>query len=484
MQFSFKAFQFILVSLLSTTLVGQEQLGLRLDNYSGVSGISLNPTSNATAQLGWDINLAGAGLFFNNNVAFIGGASVGKAASNADKIGAAEGLDIKMLSGSMLKFDFYDNLSPKYFSLSTQIMGPSFVVNLKSGHSFGLFTGARFMVGSQDLPSITNAYEFQKKKYGEVFDVDPFKVTGMGWREVGVNYAYRMGDDTEGALAFGANVRYVTAYQSFYFKNFGGTKMARLSKDSVTFQSFRGEAGFNSNAISQKDLTTPNGSGIGFDIGATLTIPSDDSDLPYKWRLGASILDMGAVTFDNNSEVHRVDIKEPYQANKSRFENLDPADPGRDAWNRFSQDVSGSPSGTLRSNSFSMGMPAAISVQADYTVMKGVFVNGLLMQRLPVGEQVLYRDNLFAITPRYESRWLGASLPISVVNWSTTRVGLAARLAFLTLGTDDLGSLITNGNLTGTDFYIALKINPFKTGLVGGGSGSSRRGREQACYRF
>jgi Family of unknown function (DUF5723) len=484
MRFTFKTISFIAATILSFSLVAQEQLGLRLDNYSGVSGISINPASNGTAQLGWDVNLVGFGLFVNNSLGFIDGASVGKAASNAMNIGPADGLDIKKNPNATLRFDFYDNLNPKYFSLSTQVMGPSFVINLKSGHSFGLFTGARFMASSHDLPSIFNGYEFQKKKVGEMFAVDPFKVTGMAWREVGLNYAYRIGDETDGSLTLGASVRSVSAYQAFYANNLVGTSMARISKDSLRFDGLRAEFGATMDLTSADRQANTNGSGIGFDIGVTLTIPSSDEDKPYDWRLGASILDMGAVTMTTNTEVHRLEIKEPYQIMAQKFNNLDPNNQSRDALERLSRDITGNPNGTLKSNTFSMGMPTAISLQADYAIMKGVFVNGLLMQNIPVGEHVLLRDNLFAVTPRYESRWIGGSLPISIVNWKTTRVGLAARLAFLTIGTDDLGSIITNGKLTGTDFYFALKINPFKLGLSGGGSGSSRRGKAQECYRF
>jgi hypothetical protein len=484
MRFTFKTVSFIGASLLSFSLVAQEQLGLRLDNFSGVSGISVNPSSNGTSKFGWDVNIAGMGFFLNNNVGFLDGASVGSAASNALTIGPADGLDIKKIPNATLRYDFYDNTNPKYFSLSTQIMGPSFVINFKSGHSIGLFTGARVMASSHDIPSAFNAYEFQRSKIAQAYTVDPFKASGMAWREVGLNYAYRIGDDTDGSLTIGANVRHVSAYQAFYFRNLTGTSMARITKDSLRFDGLRAEFGATTDLTKAERQVNTNGSGIGFDIGATLTIPSSDEDKPYDWRLGASILDMGAVTMDANTEVHRFEITEPYQIMKQKFNNLDPNDPARDGLERLSRDITGKSEGSLRSNTFSMGMPTAISVQADYAVMKGVFVNGLLMQRIPVGDHILMRDNLFAITPRYESRWIGGSLPISIVNWSTTRVGLAARLAFLTIGTDDLGSLMTKGKLTGTDFYFALKLNPFKMGLSGSGGGSSRRGKAQECYRF
>jgi len=57
--------------LLPSVAFLQEQLGLRLENYAGVSSIPLNPAGNLTNPLRWDVNLVGAGMFWSNNYAFI-----------------------------------------------------------------------------------------------------------------------------------------------------------------------------------------------------------------------------------------------------------------------------------------------------------------------------------------------------------------------------------------------------------------------------
>jgi hypothetical protein len=94
------------------------------------------------------------------------------------------------------------------------------------------------------------------------------------------------------------------------------------------------------------------------------------------------------------------------------------------------------------------------------------------------------------VTPRFEHRWFSASLPVSLNNWQSVRVGFAARLGFLILGTDDFGGLFGQGNYNGTDFYIALKINPFNIGggLFEGFGGVARRrygGKGKVkCYDF
>ncbi|MEK7256020.1 MAG: hypothetical protein AAB316_14810, partial [Bacteroidota bacterium] len=56
---------------LAQTAFCQEQLGLRLENYAGVSSLSLNPAGNLSNPLAWDVNLVGAGFFFENNYAYL-----------------------------------------------------------------------------------------------------------------------------------------------------------------------------------------------------------------------------------------------------------------------------------------------------------------------------------------------------------------------------------------------------------------------------
>ena len=88
MQFLSKIPSLIAISCLlsSPQLYAQEQLGLRLDNYSGANAITLNPAANATCAFGWDVNLIGIGIGGSNNMAYIENASVGKTVRKVAKI--------------------------------------------------------------------------------------------------------------------------------------------------------------------------------------------------------------------------------------------------------------------------------------------------------------------------------------------------------------------------------------------------------------
>ncbi len=468
-----------------TSLYAQEQLGLRLDNYSGANAITLNPAANATCAFAWDINLIGLGMSVNNNLAYIEKASLGKALRNTNSIGPDPALNISFNGKPTLEYNFKDK-SPRYGSAVARVMGPSFVLNLSSGHSFGLFTSVRTLISTHSIPIVVNPYETQRIRRNQTFDVAPFNLRGLSWSEFGLNYAYRLGDDTDGGLAIGVNAKWMQGFQGFFINNFSGTKMTRLSRDTVRFDALNGELGFTNN---YDDASThSNGNGFGFDLGVLLTTPAGD-DRPYEWRLGASLIDLGKINITKNAKVHQFQPKEAFELNEKDFENLDTNDPLADAIRRFDQKAFNNAQSSLKGNSMTFGLPMALHLQADYAFSKNVFVNGVVIQRMPIGQNILERDNLIAVTPRYESRWLGASLPISLLNYQQMRVGLVARLAFLTIGTEHLMSLISNSDLYGTDFYVALKINPFQIGQLSTGRGKGKGGnwgknKRVSCYKF
>ncbi len=484
MHISSKTIFIVLFYLLKNTfLIAQEQLGLRLDNYSGVNAIALNPAASAAYPLSWDINIVGIGATFHNNLGYIEKSNVTKTARNANSIGPDPALNIFYDKKAVLEYNF-KNKSQYYGSMSARVMGPSLIVKLNNGHSFGLFSGIRALISSHNLPKILNPYEMNKIKRGQTFDVDPFKGGGLVWSEFGVNYAYKIGGDTEGGLTIGANLKYLQGLQAFFIENKEGTKMARIADDTFRVDGAIGSLGFTNSY--NTDISKPNGKGFGFDIGAVLTTIAND-DRPYEWRWGASILDLGKIKITKNTEVHDITLKEAILIEKKDFESLNSDDPLTDALRRLNRKAYNNPTQTLKGNSMSFGLPSALQLQADYAFTKKIFLNTLLIQRIPLGN-VIQRDNLLAVTPRYETRWLGASMPISIINYQQLRIGLAARLAFLTLGTEHLLSFMTNSNLYGTDFYFALKLNPFNVGGFSKGKKGSNsnwgKGKKVNCYKF
>ena len=463
-----------------TKIFSQEQLGLRLDNFAGANALALNPAANATNPLTWDINLAGFGFNINTNIGYLENASVLKATNNAATIGPDPTLKLAHKNDFTLFYNVYSK-NRYNFSLNMRAMGPSVSINLKNGHSFGFFTGVRAMASSHSLPYLINPVKLEAIDFNQTFKIEPFKAAGLVWSEIGVNYAYKISsDDSERGITIGANVKYLSSFQGFFVNNYKGTEITQLAQDTFRIDAIRLKAGFTTNY--DTDISHQNGTGLGFDVGVVVTTEGGE-DTPYGWRFGASLLDLGKINLTNNTEVHDFVANDGFQLDKNNFKDINPVNPRADILNRITQKFS-SKAPTKTTNAFQVGLPSALQLQADYAFANNLFINALLIQRVAINEIVLERDNLFAVTPRYETRWVGASMSLIVQNWQQLRVGLNARLAFLSFGTDNLGSWLINGKLSGTDAYIALKINPFTIGFLEGKLGGHKWQKKVNCYRF
>ncbi|MDX1667327.1 MAG: hypothetical protein R3350_08860, partial [Saprospiraceae bacterium] len=131
-------------------------------------------------------------------------------------------------------------------------------------------------------------------------------------------------------------------------------------------------------------------------------------------------------------------------------------------------------------------LPTALSIQVDRSISEMFFLNATLVQGVPLHRTAAPRGSMLALTPRLESRWYGAALPIKLYNWDTPTVGLAMRLGFLVVGSDNLGSLFgRQAEFSGTDLYVALKVNPFGKGRkLASPVKGKRRNSDNGCYDF
>ena len=486
MHFFTKTLLFFTFFVFCHKLFSQEQLGLRLSNYSGINGVILNPAAGVNNPLGWDVNIFSLGSFVANDFAFFRDASLLSLYRNRYALGLAPETKITYPRKANKYLDFFNQPHEKYFSTTNFLDLPSFQVNLESGHSFGVFTRQRLAIGTRQIPIIADPYVQQGILLGWVNKIPPMFITGMTWGELGFNYAYQFGDAIDGGLSIGATVKVLRGNQGFFFENREGTSVTRLTKDSTRINELNISAGLTKNIIG--NVLANNGSGLGIDVAAQFIVGSGESDdRPYLFKVNAALLDLGRINFTRNTDVYALKFTEPLLIETKDYANLDPSDPEGDILQRINKKTNGKTDNTLQGHYFPMGLPTAFSLQGDVAVAENIFVNGLLIQRLRFNDLILSRDNLFAITPRFESHWFDASLPLSILNYEQVQIGLAARVAFFTLGTDNLMSYLGQKRLTGSDFYMALKINSFSIGKLGNGRGfnSGIKSRKSVkCYRF
>ena len=472
-----------LLLLLSFPILSQEQIGLRLDNYSGVNGLIINPTQSVTSPFKWDLNIVSGGFNAQSNYGYFRESSLLDLWQNGDNIIAERDLESGSIppANSIVAVANNDD-GEKYFSTFGIGTGPSLMLNLESGHSFGFFTNARFGYSIHDIPAAVSFDRFYDTPFFDFVDVEPFSMAGIAWAELGLNYAYKF-PTYDGYMALGINVKFIQGYEAAFLQASAVNPTAQIPGDTLIFESLNADYGLTTSNLSLVDFPgdasaspTINGGGFGIDLGYTYIYEGNEDN--YKWKLGASLLDLGSINFDKNTEVHdlRNDTLQFLDQNVYKEGLIE------DRIRLLSFETFGDSTASLEIRNFRVALPSALSFQFDYMLIENIYVNTLLIQRIALGgSAALRRNNLLAVSGRYEHRWFGGGVSISALNYKQVAVGLSGRLAFLTFGTEDVGSLFGRKKFDSTDFYLGFKINPFDLGLNLGGRG---RGKNVKCYEF
>ncbi len=468
-------------------LFGQEQLGLRLENYSGINAVFLNPSASISIPLKWDVNLASVGFFLENNYGFVKNASVLSLFSQRDNLDVRYAGDVNnenLLPENTFVADYFDDGKSRYVSSLLTVNGPSAMVKIKQ-HTIGAFYNYRIAFSAPNIPTNLSFYTYNERDFFETFPLAPFDGNMMIWDEIGINYAYRI-ETNAGFLSIGANIKYLRGKEAAYFENVNSFDLVKIGQDSIASDLATFNYGLTTASLEEEAFANQTtGTGFGLDIGASATF-GGYKDEGYTLKIGAALLDLGYVNFNKNTQEHRVEITQYTDISVDEFDNIQEINQFNELLQQFSEETTGSPTESLQGNDFRMLLPTGISLQADYSFNENIFLNATIVQGFSLGQPGITRNSIAAITPRYEHRWFSFQMPIILHNYQNFRVGLAGRIAFLVIGTDNIGSLVgQSSDFTGTDIYVGLKVNPFNTGTGDHYSGPGRKklGRKKVkCY--
>lgn len=449
----------ILISLIAIGIslqnfaYAQEQIGLHFDNYAASSGMMLNPAAPFASPNPWEVNLVSMGLFFENNYAYLDRQSVFSAISAYSKPG---------IDDPQVNFGYPKKVTG-YTSVFVQ--GPSAFVKLNR-FNFGIFTNARSAMSSTSA-TLTSELNLDTLAYDRPFYVPAFKTTMMNWAEFGVNMGVRIVQTSTGTLSGAVNIKMLRGSDGVYFSNNDPFNFSKIPIDTVlvidqlvNLDNFDVSYGYSSNFVT--DSAAPmnfqfNGKGVGGDIGAIYTI-GETSPGKYIWKLGASVVDIGRINFRTNAATYSVVSNGDFSTEILTLEQISNL-------NEFNTTISnivyGGPGTSKTGSQFSIGLPTAVILQAERSVGHKFFVGAVAVKRIALSERNIYRPNMIALIPRYESKWISAAIPLEWFDYRSLHAGVSLRLGPLTVGSDNILSMVAKGKLDGTDLYVGLRLLPF-----------------------
>lgn len=449
-------------------IFGQESTGITQGNFAGSASVRINPANMLQSKLYLDIHLVSANAFGQNNFIYIPGSDF----NLMPLIQNSEQLPKYPQTGE--SYRYYTNTSRKSgTAISNNYALGAF---LQTGdHAFAFHTAARSYTTLNKIPYEMAVLGVNSLDYAPLqnilFKDQNIDIASLNWGEIGLSYAYAFRKVANQHWAAGITLKYLMGYGGMFAK-FEKVDYMVLDRETIAFYDMNADFGF-ALPVDYDNNDFPDGGslfkgrGLGVDLGLTYTLKKEGFQnfsnqriceqgyKDYYWRLGVSILDLGSIGFSQNAQKHEFrDVNAVWEnLNDLEFDDLN------SLMDEVSSELMGSPDASLADDKFKIGLPTALSVQFDYHYKQNWYLNATLIQPLEMSQYTVRRPAQLALTPRYETDWFEAMLPVSLYEYETLRVGAAVRLAFLTIGTDRLGTLMGFRDINGMDIYASVKIN-------------------------
>jgi hypothetical protein len=453
------------------SLSAQEMLGTTLGNYSGINGIQLNPSSLHNSKSYLDIQLFGLDIFLQNNYLYMQKSDY--RFSNFFKSGYELPTHKEEYGTEVRNFYHYNNLRDKNAFVQQRINGPGAML-IWGHHAFGLSTAVRTVVSMVNVPQdlanfIYLGLSYTPQQNINYSDNGPIRANVMSWGEIGLTYSNTFFARGYNVLSAGVSVKRLLGLGGMYLK---ARNLEYIVPNDSTIEIKNVDADIGLalpvNYTNNTVLTSPlfKGGGFGIDLGVTYTRlahyhqteyfntlcaqPYED----YLYRIGVALIDIGGISFKNNAVMMKIDNQNSYwtDVNSLKFNSIG------QFLDTLSYQFYGNNTSAYTGDRFTLWLPSALSVQFDYHLQKNWYVNTSLIYGFPMGTGAISRPAELSVTPRYETRWFEASMPVSLYNWQLTRIGLAMRIYGLTIGTDKIGGFFHINDFTGLDFYMSLKL--------------------------
>lgn len=425
------------------TANAQSYLGYVHDNYAGVQGVLYNPASIVDSRFKTDINLFSISSSVTNDL-----------------------YGVKIFDVFKDGYDF-DLEAKKSFSnannaaFNTDFMGPSVMFNIAPKHSLAIFTRARAFMNVVDVNG--NVVNELSKDNKDNFDyaVGSPNAVGNSWGELGISYAAVLYQKGQHFLKGGITAKYLQGVANYHFQ---GTNVNLEFQENLLFPEqsqyvSTGTAiyGSSQDFENNSDLEIDSKSrGFGVDLGLVYEwrpeYTADRADIndlkevnKYKLRFGVSVTDIGSMKYEKG-------IRNLYDLNDTFTEDdLDNADGIYDLYDNK----------TIINGAVKSKLPTAIHADVDWNIHRKFYLNANadfgVVSKTKLNQNSI--ANRVSVTPRYESKWFSAYVPISYMDYSKqAQVGFGLRTGVFFIGSGSILSNAVSKNSKAADIHLGVKI--------------------------
>ncbi|MEY4002824.1 MAG: hypothetical protein RIT07_866, partial [Bacteroidota bacterium] len=187
----------------------------------------------------------------------------------------------------------------------------------------------------------------------------------------------------------------------------------------------------------------------------------DEDDNEYKWRIGASLTDLGFIVYGGQSRViNNKDVSATWNINRNLINTYQGF--GQDPINNVSTGFYDSLNADA-ANNFITTTPTALNVQFDRRY-RGDFHLGMNWTHSMKGNYAwgVRRASYLSVIPRWETEHAEIGVPLTLTrDYTDFNLGVYGRLGPFTVGTDNLGGIVkyaSKGEYTGANVYFGIRL--------------------------
>lgn len=481
------ALAFLGLLAVSCLLQAQAPSGALFDNYGTFPAAYQQPAAGLNSPYHWEVELGGQANFENNYVfiRWAAGFWLLNRVRSANVLGVVSGTQKWIVGSKVYDFDYFDDDATRFLRFEGSISGPAISFRLGANWRIGAFHRIRLAGDARDIDNQFSFDNYDQLPEGDRIQVQASSLQGVAWQEAGLNLARSFATDG-GQVGIGINARYINPLSGAQMITSGQTTVTKINRGSVGLEGADVQLGLSGDLLENNPGAAP-GYGWGLDVGFTYShgYVGRGSNKPL-WTIGAALLDVGQITFNNSAETHRFAseadrslIGENYEFAGEGLEQLPQV---LDQLNRDFYPVSG-PNSSLIGSGFQIGLPTRASLSFSYQATEEIGFDARVLVGVPLMANSIRGGQVASVNMRYTKWWYGFGTSLHLHEFQRPNLGLYVRVGPLYFGSDRvIDTFIGRSQLAAGDFYAGLRFHAFKEKVAR--SPKRSRSRYNDCYEF